>query len=600
MRFPSLNDLVGKAKDAFRRFPVTLVWAISGTMYTMLTVDGTLGEETNGQTITILTFILGISWLIGIQFFTEQQKHPKKWIWLKPTLLLLLFLFYWHVPDISVFDESPVYATRFFLFLIAGHLFVFFAPFISKWDKNAYWNYLSTLGSSVLRSGFFSGVLYLGLVLALTAVDALFEVRVDGDVYFQVFLFCLGIVNTWIYLSDFPLHIHERTEIDFKKGLEVFVTYILIPLIILYLLILYAYAFKIVVQWELPQGWVSYLVTALAFLGFTVQVIIHPVQKQSPSWTISTFHPWFYRLMLPLVGLLFIAIFRRISDYGITENRYFVVLIAFWILGTLLFLLFNKKSTLIVLPASLFILSLLASFGVWGAASVSQRSQIKQFQQVYEEVLANQKVMTSDQSQQLGSILSYLENRESLAQLNSTTGLNMETVYTNGAVHGTKGEYGWLDARKVLDSLGLVTENGLEEALNQNNYYYYNGSHLPIPYDIAGYQSMVPFVFWNQYKETDTFIGDYLVAYNDDAKTIELFQKTDAKHRVLAIPLKERLLSLAKNDKDLGKVDQKQFLIQAKNDSLSVLLIFQELDFYKQNEDIFLSRAKTLLLLNQN
>lgn len=600
MRFPSLNNLADKAKSTFWRFPVTLVCAISGTIYTMLTVDGTLGEETNAQTITILTFILGISWLIGIQFFTEQQKHPKKWIWLKPTLLLLLFLFYWHVPDISVFDESPVYITRFFLFLIAGHLFVFFAPFIVKWNESSHWNYLSTLGSSVIRSGFFSGVLYLGLVLALTAVNALFEVRVDGDVYFQVFLFCLGIVNTWIYLSDFPLHIHERSEIDFKKGLEVFVTYILIPLIILYLLILYAYAFKIVVQWELPQGWVSYLVTALALLGFTVQVIINPVQNRSGSWTISKFHPWFYRLMLPLVGLLFVAIFRRISDYGITENRYFVMVIAFWILGTVLFLLFNKKRKLIVLPLSLFVLTLLSSFGFWGAASVSQRSQLRQFQKVYEKVLSNKNVSTFEQYNQLRSILTYLDNRKVLTELNEITGLAMEGLYTNGTTNGKKGEYGWLNTYKVLDSLGLIVENGIEEVLDSNNYFYYNGSHLPISYDIAGYQSMVPFVFWNQYKETDTFIGDYLVSYNDYAKTIELFQKTDAKHRVLTIPLKERLLSLAKNDKDLGKVDQKQFLIQAKNDSLSALLIFQELDFYKQNEDIFLSRAKTLLLLNQN
>lgn len=116
MRFPSLNDLADKATNAFWRFPITLVWAICGTIYTILTVDGTLGEETNNQTILILTFILGVSWFIGVQFFLEQQKQPKKWIWLKPTLLLLLFLFYWHVPDISVFDESTVYATRFFCF----------------------------------------------------------------------------------------------------------------------------------------------------------------------------------------------------------------------------------------------------------------------------------------------------------------------------------------------------------------------------------------------------------------------------------------------------------------------------------------------------
>lgn len=114
MNFPSLNNLIGKATGAFQRFPLTLIWAICGTIYTILTVDGTLGEDNNTQTKVIITLILGVSWFIGIQFFIEQQRNPKKWIWLKPALLLLLFLFYWHIPDISVFDESPGYITRFF------------------------------------------------------------------------------------------------------------------------------------------------------------------------------------------------------------------------------------------------------------------------------------------------------------------------------------------------------------------------------------------------------------------------------------------------------------------------------------------------------
>lgn len=461
---------------------------------------------------------------------------------------------------------------------------------------NAYWNYLNSLVSAVIRSGFFSGVLYIGLALALSAIDALFEVHVDGDVYFQIFLFCLGIVNTWIYLSDFPTDIRQQTTIDFKKVLDVFVTYILIPLIILYLLILYVYAFKIVVQWQLPQGWVSYLVTALAFLGFTVQVIINPVQNRSDSWTISKFHPWFYRLMLPLIGLLFVAIFRRISDYGITENRYFVVALAFWILGTVLFLLFNKKRKLIVLPLSLFVLTLLSSFGFWGAASVSERSQLQQFQKIYEKVLSNKKVSTFEQYNQLRSILTYFENRDGLQDLNTITGLNMGQLYRNGDTNGSKGEFGWLDTDKVMDSLGLTVEDGAEQLVNSSNHYYYNSSYLPITYNIEGYQRMVPFIFWKDYNSEDTFLGDYSVTYNNTTMSVELCSATN---KVLRIPLENRLTSLSKRDKDLNKVNQNEFLIPVENDSLKALLIFQELQFYVQNKKVELSRANTMILIKE-
>ncbi|MFS4415404.1 DUF4153 domain-containing protein [Maribacter sp. 2307ULW6-5] len=599
MTFPSLSELAGKASSTFQRFPVSLAWAVLGTIYAILSVEGTLGEDKDAQAKMILTLVLGVSWLIGLQFFVEQQKHPRKWLWLKPMMLLLLVLFYWHIPDISVFDELPEYITRFFLFLIAGHLFVFFAPFVGKWNHRAYWNYLNALVTSVLRSGFFSGVLYLGLILALSAVDALFGVRVDGDLYFQVFLFCLGIVNTWIYLSDFPKDMHQHNEIHFRKALEVLVKYILIPLIMLYMLILYAYAAKIALQWELPQGWVSYLVTALALLGFLVQVMIDPVQKQSDSWTISKFHPWFYRLMLPLVGLLFVAIFRRISDYGITENRYFVVAIACWILGIVLYLLFHKGRKLVVLPTSLFVLCLLASFGFWGAASVSQRSQLGQFKKVYQTVLDNEKKATQAQYGQLESILNYLEEREALADLNEVTGLNLNRFYTNGTPSGSKGESGWYSPEKVLDSLGLVVENGAQNDLSSNNFYYYNGSNLPISYAIEDYQKMVPFRFWTNYKKNDRFIGDYQITYNHKDMSVDLFHKTDAKKATLRIPIKNRLTALSKMDNDLSEVAPKEFLLRAENDSLRALLIFAELDFYKEKNTVHLSRANTLLLLGE-
>jgi len=68
-----------------------------------------------------------------------------------------------------------------------------------------------------------------------------------------------------------------------------FLFFALIPLVLLYIIILYAYSFKIIFQWELPKGWVSYLVTALALLGFLVQVIINPIQNTVKSWMINQF-----------------------------------------------------------------------------------------------------------------------------------------------------------------------------------------------------------------------------------------------------------------------------------------------------------------------
>ncbi|MBT9186864.1 DUF4153 domain-containing protein [Zobellia russellii] len=598
MAFLSLNDLTSKAQSAFKRFPLTILWALCGTLYAIWVVDAPKEANTDNQTNIILTFILGVSWLIGSQFFLEQLKNSKKAIWLKPVLLLLLFLFYWHLPEVDTFDDDPIYLVRFFLFLIAGHLFVLFAPFLFKWNKNAYWNYLKAAGFAIVRSGFFSGVLYLGLVLALLAIDALFNMRIDGDIYFQLFLFCLGVVNTWIYLSDFPKNIHQQKEIHFNKALEVFVKYILIPLVILYLLILYSYSIKILVEWELPKGWVSYLVTALAFLGFTVQVIINPIHETVKSWTIKRFYPWFYILILPLLVLLFIAIFRRVSDYGITENRYFVILLAFWILGISLFLLFSRKKSLLILPFSLFILAILSSFGFWSASSVSLKSQTHQFQIVYENVLQNNRLATSDQYNQLTSILKYLDDRKSVNQLNSITGIEIKDIFKD-TFSDEPEVFNWFDSQKVLDSLDIAlapNEFG-SEARNTKYFNYYADRQQAQNYTLKGYHDLAVFTI-NENISTNASIGVYTIDYDHKNNFLSLLAPKDSLtlHEIQLLP---KLRDLSKRGTNLYNIDPEQMIMEVEHENISVKIIFDELNFRKMGDSLHLSSARIFLFLKQ-
>ncbi len=599
MAFLSLGDLTGKAQSAFKRFPLTILWALCGTLYTIWVVDAPKEANTDNQTNIILTFILGISWLIGSQFFLEQLKNFKKAIWLKLLLLLLLFLFYWHLPEVDTFDDDPIYLVRFFLFLIAGHLFVLFAPFLFKWNKNAYWNYLKAAGFAIVRSSFFSGVLYLGLVLALLAIDALFNMRIDGDIYFQLFLFCLGVVNTWIYLSDFPKNIHQQQEINFNKALEVFVKYILIPLVILYLLILYSYSIKILVEWELPKGWVSYLVTALAFLGFTVQVIINPIHKTVKSWTINRFYPWFYILILPLLVLLFVAIFRRVSDYGITENRYFVILLAFWILGISLFLLFSRKRSLLILPLSLFILAILSSFGFWSASSVSLKSQTHQFQLVYENVLQNNRLATSDQYDQLTSILKYLDDRKSVNKLNGITGIEIKDIFKDTISDDEVGVYEWFDSQKVLDSLDIAlapNEHGAE-ARYTKYYNYYADRQQAQNYTLQGYHDLAVFTI-NENTTTNASIGDYTIDYDHENNFLCLLAPKNSL-TLHEIQLRPKLIDLSKTGTNLYNIDPEQMIMEVEHENISVKIIFDELSFHKMGDSLRLSSARIFLFLKQ-
>ncbi|QWX83743.1 DUF4153 domain-containing protein [Cellulophaga sp. HaHaR_3_176] len=596
MKLPSLSDITDKAQNAFKRFPITILWSVFGSLFFIYQFEQNNSNPFDSNYNLSLTLLLGVSWLIGVQFFIEQFKNPKKWQFLKLIMLGLLFLFYLYIPSFENYNQNIEYIFRFFLYLIGGHLFTLFSPFITKWDKNAYWNYLRLTAIAIIRSLFFSFILYLGLSLALVAIDALFEITIRGKRYGQLFVFCLGVVNTWIYLSDFPKNIFKNTEIEFEKALEVLVKYILIPLVLLYIIILYAYTLKILIQWELPKGWVSYLVIALSILGYVIQVMINPFQKNIKSWTINKFQPWFYLLLIPLNILLFVAIFRRVNDYGITENRYFILAFAFWNIGIILYILFSKTKALKVIPISLFCIAILSSFGLWGAFSVSNNSQARQFENLFFKIKEDNNTATYDELDRLKSILKYLEKKKSVSILDKTTNLTLEN-YREEPIN-EKSEHGSLDNYKIWETLAIKLDSTSINKSNNNTKYYYlnNSSNLKHVEDISNFDEFIYLEYFNSEREITS--NDLIVNLNMTEKEISIRLKNDTTVKI-EIPLLDKLKELSKFSTNLNEASKEDLTIEVTSEELSAKMIFSNLSFNTEVNIIELTHIQAFLFIKK-
>ena len=567
-----------------------------GTFFCIWAIEVTNGDPFEEYTPELLTLILGVSWFIGLQFLIEQQTDPKKWNWLKLGLCVLLFFFYYYVSQGDWWNENPVFYIRFALYMVAGHLFILFSPFLKQWNANAYWNFLKDLSISLLRSGFFALILYLGLVLALVAIDALFNADIDSKRYGQLFVFCLGIVNTWIYLTDFPKNIRSHTTIEFQKALEVLVKFILIPLVLLYLAILYAYSLKIVIDWDLPKGWVSNLVIALAFLGLAIQIIINPIRNSITSWTINRFQPWFYLLLLPMIVLLFVSIFRRTLDYGITENRYFVFLIAFWILAITLYMLLAKKKRLIVLPVSLFVLAMGSSFGFWGAVSVSERSQVAQFEKTLNKVMHNDKKATNAQLVQLKSIITYLSDRNMVNALDGITKLNVNAIVIQKDQRDSLAKpYIWTDAQLLIDTLGIELDQKSKDALALHEYYSLYGEQSGTFMDITGFNDFTEIVAYPTEKFVNTRAD---IRFRLGLENMRLdIDDTTATRALPTLDLKPVISKLVLENKPKAALTHEDLTVIVQNDSVSARFIINELEVRNHQNTLSLTHVKGYLFL---
>lgn len=424
MKLVSLDYLVQNAKATLFRFPWVLTVACAATAAGIwfTEVDHNDADQERVGHLAMALF-LGISLCFGLSILLERIRLPRRFealVFLP--VLSLLGLYAYAMKDQSEF----LVAARFALFLLASHLFVAAAPYLRRSYNRGFWEYNHRLFHRIIESGMFSGCLFLGLAAALAAVDHLFDITVSEKVYPRLFLVVAGIFNTWFFLAGVPGDLEElERDHPYPRMIKVLTQYILVPLVSLYLVILYAYALKIVVEWEWPVGWVSYLVLICSLLGIFSLLLVHPIQEMRENRWIKVFSRYFFIVLFPLLILLFAAIGRRISEYRLTENRYFVLVMAAWLSGIALYFSFSRSRNIKVVPITLGILALLTSFGPWGAFQVARHSQVGRLQDLLQSqgLLKDGKVVPAADSvaketeAQIGSVVEFLEERKLLKTL---------------------------------------------------------------------------------------------------------------------------------------------------------------------------------------
>ena len=153
------------------------------------------------------------------------------------------------------------------------------------------------------------------------------------------------------------------------------VKFVAVPLLLVYTAILYAYAAKIALAWELPKGTLGAMVVGYLFVGAATLLLGYPSRETGGALVRLFWRYWVWLAALPVV-LLFVAVSRRIADYGLTEQRYLMVLIGVWTLILAAFRIAQgARFDLRLLPGVLALLVLAAAFGPGGAIGLSVLSQ---------------------------------------------------------------------------------------------------------------------------------------------------------------------------------------------------------------------------------
>jgi hypothetical protein len=90
---------------------------------------------------------------------------------------------------------------------------------------------------------------------------------------------------------------------------------------------------------------------------------------------VRTYTRGFYVALLPALVMLWLAIGQRVAQYGITERRYFLIVLSVWCAGIAIYYTIGRSRDIKIIPATLCLLGLVTFLGPWGAYRVSLASQ---------------------------------------------------------------------------------------------------------------------------------------------------------------------------------------------------------------------------------
>ncbi len=467
-------------KRSVKRFPITVI--VSTALAILLVYLNEMDFGPSKETLRRINMVVGLgipmSLCIGLFIERYSKKRVKDMILYGIGAVLLTLYYFLFLKDLKLVSMSRYIGLMITLILTS--------LFISRLGiKKNYEYYVMDVYSGFALTFVYSFILYFGIAAILFTIDQLFDVNIEWKIYYYMFLVVAFIFAISLFLSKLPSIGEDYERVQYSKSLIVLLNYIVIPLITIYTGILYVYFGKILVTREWPRGLVSHLVLWYSTVSVGVIFLITPILEENK--VSKKFKIWFPKIILPVLLMMFMSIFQRIEQYGITENRYYVVVLGLWVLGIMIYFSIKKPLKNVIIPISLSIVMLNSIFGPLSSFSISKVSQNKRFESILVrnnmlsngQVLKNEEISSEDKKE-INNIIRYFDNNHEITDIK---------VLPKD-----------FDVNKMEDLLGFKYESYGPYPFEQNRYFYFGTYDREEPIEIMGYDYYLNMNSWNENK----------------------------------------------------------------------------------------------------
>lgn len=354
---------------------MTVILLIGSVIWGVLATREVFGEAT-----VPVGYFLGTSWIFSLtiglwcEAFGARKRTSR--LLLTGALILVAADAVWIYCNALGAENTDGYVIARMSVIMALTVGAVFVPV--RGGEEGQWWFSARQTANLLRAAGIAAIISIALIIISLTIQALFGC--DTWQWFDtVYIIFANGLPALIFLSNIPAadDTQARRLSGFFNGL---VKYIFLPLTLVYMAILYAYGCKILLTWDLPRGGVAWPVM---WSVFCVTLFLYAIRPFSALETSALLRKTVRRLpmaMLPLLLLLAVAIGCRVSQYGVTTERLYVVTFTLWSFAAMLYWGLSRSRRIVPaiwsLAAVFVAVSVIpgANFYAWGSRAESRES----------------------------------------------------------------------------------------------------------------------------------------------------------------------------------------------------------------------------------
>ena len=496
MRKLSIQELTTKLLLVLQRFYLVLIFLIGTALFFFIRINY---PEHKLEDSTLAFFILTSLFYIPVSLLLETTNFNK--IQRAVLIVIPVVLMGYYCSSLLNLD-LPIDRYQIFILGLVFVLFSFVVPFLRKETDVPFWSFTKIVVTQIIITVLFASVLFAGLSLAIYSLEVLFKIDISNKVYQNLSVLCYVLFAPVYFLSNVP----EKAEMckqdsTFDTFFKILGLYIFLPILVLYTLILYVYLLQIIIKWELPNGWVSTLVSILGLGGFLCMFILYPLRLQNDNKFVNILSQYFPMLLMPLLVLMFIGIFRRLGDYGLTINRCLVLILNLWFYGITVYLFITKAKHLKWIVISFAAVALIVSVGPWSVFSITKHTMVKEIGQLLDnaKLLKNGKIVDNSKFTIAVDTITSKRLSEDVKYTFNNYGYTCFEPYFKGSV-------------KDWSASDVMAQLGIKSTTNAAEFFYGSIDNPNQHYDINGYKTFIELSKYNGEKSTFFTSKDVIIS----------------------------------------------------------------------------------------